>query len=409
MLLYRVVSPEIPENSTVPPFKYHDEVELDITAITNLGLGIGRVNNWVIMVPFVCIGERVRARIFKIHKNYSEADLLQVLVPSDKRVEPRCPLFGSCGGCQYQHMQYPEQLRLKRSHVHELLLKLGGIDVPVNECLSSEHEYHYRSKITPHFQRFRSEETFSIGFLSYGCRQKITDIPECLIATAGINSVWPKIRQDVLSSARTKKRGGTILLRDTFNGVETNSNACVEQDVGAYKFMFKAGSFFQNNPYLLPKMLDYAAHAGQGCDFLIDAYCGVGTFGIYAAKYFERIYGIEIDDDAIKLARKNAKINDVRNADFVSGDAAKIFVNVPFASENTCILIDPPRAGCGKDFIEQLLTFLPKKIVYISCAPDTQARDIAILKARYKISDVQPVDMFPQTRHIENIVTLDLK
>lgn len=388
------------------PFKYHDEVELTITAITNLGLGVGRVNDWVIMVPFVCIGERVRARIFRMHKNYSEADLIEVIERSSDRVHPRCPLFGHCGGCQYQHMKYSEQLRLKQSHVHELLLRLGGVDVPVNACLYSAHEYNYRSKITPHFQKFRNAESFDIGFLCHGCKQKIIDIPQCPIATIGINHALPAIREHTRQTAYKKKRGGTLLIRDSLEHIETNHNACIEQDVADMRFMFKAGSFFQNNPYLLPTMLDYATHTCQGCRYLIDTYCGVGTFGIYSARYFQQVYGIEIDDDAIMLAKKNATFNAVNNISFLSGDASQIFSGINFSAEDTCVLIDPPRAGCGEEFIKQLLSFLPKKIVYISCAPDTQARDISILGTEYTIIDVQPIDMFPQTRHIENIVTL---
>ena len=393
-----------------PPFGYHDVVELSIDSITNLGLGLGRVQNWVIMVPFVCVGERVRAKIFKSYKNYSVADLLEILQPSDKRVSPCCPLFGRCGGCQYQHMSYSEQTRLKRAQVQELLLRLGGVDVAVNECLSSPQVYNYRSKITPHFQKFRTPDTFSIGFLSYGCRQKLTDVPSCPIATDAINAALSSIRDDVRISARGKKRGGTVLIRDNLEHIETNSNACVTQTVGDFRFMFRAGSFFQNNPFLLPDMLKYAANrACEGCDYLIDAYCGVGTFGIYAARYFKNVRGIELDEDAISLAKKNVSLNNIENIAFFPGDAAQIFKDVDFPRDLTCVLIDPPRAGCGKEFIEQLLEFLPKKIVYISCAPDTQARDIAILKELYEIVDVQPVDMFPQTRHIENIATLILR
>ncbi len=391
------------------PFSYHEKVELTITTVTNLDFGIGRINNWVIMVPFTCVGERVCAKIFKNHKNYSQADLEDVLVTSENRTQPRCPLFGTCGGCQYQHMKYAEQLRLKRAHVQELFYKLGGIKLEVNECLYSSQEYHYRSKITPHFQKFRDVDSFKLGFLSYGCHQKITDVPQCPIATIGINAALPSVRQNTLLFARTRKRGGTLLIRDNLKNVVTDNNICVEQIIGDFCFRFKAGSFFQNNPYLLPQMLEYAANAGKGCKFLIDAYCGVGTFGLYAAKHFDHVYGIEINNDAIVFARENASINNIKNISFTTGNATRIFADITFPADDTCVLIDPPRMGCGKDFIEQLLSFLPRKIVYISCAPDTQARDVNILKTRYEITDVQPVDMFPQTRHIENIVTLVLK
>ncbi len=388
------------------PLKYHQELDLTISDITNLGLGVGRLNNWVVMVPFVCIGEKVRARIFRNHKNYSEADLLEVLEPAKERITPKCPLFGICGGCQYQHITYQEQLHLKCKQVKELLLRIGKVDVKVNECLYSSYEYGYRSKITPHFQKFREGESFNIGFLAYGCKRKIIDVKQCIIATNAINRALPAVREKIILEANKKKRGGTILLRDVNGEVVSDSNAKVKHSVNGINFQFQAGAFFQNNTYLLPKMIEYVVNASLGEKFLIDAYCGVGIFGICASKYFERVCGIETDEHAIMLASENARINSINNIDFISGDAADIFRNISFYSEDTCILIDPPRAGCSKNFLDQLLYFLPKKIIYISCAPDTQARDVFSLKDWYSVLEVQPVDMFPQTRHIENIITL---
>lgn len=397
---------QIPKNFVAKPFNYHEEVELLITAITNLGFGIGRIDNWVIMVPFVYIGELVKAKIFKNHKNYSEADLVKILEPSSKRVYPSCELFGICGGCQYQHIAYAEQLKLKREHVKEVLLKLGGLNVEVNECIHSEHEYKYRSKITPHFQKFKENQPFNIGFLAHGCHQKIVDVKKCAIATDAINIELNNVRDHIQSLAKTKKRGGTLLLRDTTNGVISDNNAKISQKIGDFTFKFKAGSFFQNNPYTLPKMIDFVTKSSLGCKFLVDAYCGVGVFGICSAEHFKNVYGVEIDKEAISFAHENAHINDIKNITFIAGDATSIFGNISFPSGDTCVLIDPPRAGCDASFINQLLSFEPKKIVYISCAPDTQARDLRILVEKYSIVTVQPIDLFPQTRHIENVVVL---
>ncbi|MDR3273865.1 MAG: class I SAM-dependent RNA methyltransferase [Puniceicoccales bacterium] len=402
------MDPQLPKNFVPKPFKYHEEVELRISAVTNLGLGVGRVNNWVVMVSFVCIGELVRVRIFRNHKNYSEADLVAVLEPSDGRIEPLCPLFGVCGGCQYQHIAYPAQLDMKRAHVREAMLRLGGIDADVSECIHSEHVYGYRSKITPHFQRLKSQDNFPIGFLANGCGSKLVDVEQCPIATEKINSELSIVRGQAKILAKTFKRGGTLLLREAKEGVATDSNAVVTQDIGKFIFKFKAGSFFQNNPHVLPKMVKFITEASCGCDHLVDAYCGVGVFGICLAEHFRGVCGVEIDADAISFARANAEANNIANISFISSDAARIFAKISFEAKHTCVIIDPPRSGCDGDFIGQILAFAPRKIVYVSCAPDTQARDLKILVSKYKVRELQPIDMFPQTRHIENVAVLEL-
>ena len=389
------------ENS---PLKYHEEIELTIDNITNLGYGVGRYNHWVVMVPYVCKGEKVLCRVYRNHPNYSEADLLKVIVPSPERVTPRCPLFGLCGGCQYQHIQYSVQQELKRQQVQELLLRLAKIDVPVQPLISQEPVYGYRSKLTPHFQR----DVTKIGFLKTGSRHDIVDVSECPIASEEINITLQKMRQDLIG--KPQKRGGTLLLRDTTLGVITDAKQIASQSIRPYTFLFYAGEFFQNNPYILPKFVDYITSeaSDSAINFLIDAYCGVGVFGICGSSKFESVIGIEINENAIKLAQENAKNNQIKNISFLSGSAEHLFIedNLP-PSDKTSIIIDPPRKGCDMAFLNQLVTFGPKKIVYVSCAPDTQARDLTfLLQKQYRIDKVQPFDLFPQTRHIENVVTL---
>lgn len=379
-----------------------------ISAITNLGLGVGRVNNWVIMVPFVCVGELVKARVFRNHKHYSEADLVEVLEPAAERVEPICPLFTMCGGCQYQHISQAAQLEMKRAHVREAMLRLGGIDRAVEPCMHSGHSYGYRSKITPHFQKFKAEKFFPIGFLARGCGAKLVDVERCPIATEGINSELTAVRERIRILAKTFRRGGTILLREAKGAITTDSNAVVTQSIGEFTFRFRAGSFFQNNPHALPMMVQFVGEASRGCTYLVDAYCGVGVFAICSAKYFSKVCAVEIDPDAISIARANAETNGISNISFIAGNAAKIFCQVSFPAEHTCVIIDPPRSGCDGDFMEQILAFAPRKIIYVSCAPDTQARDLKLLAAKYGVRTLQPIDMFPQTRHIENIAVLEL-
>ncbi|MDR1891059.1 MAG: class I SAM-dependent RNA methyltransferase [Puniceicoccales bacterium] len=393
-----------PKNFVAVPFKYHERVELTIDDITNLGMGLGRIDDWVVMVPYVFLGEVAIVRIHKNLKNYSIGDLIEVVKPSPDRIEPKCSLFGICGGCQYQHIRYEKQLDLKRHHVSTAMKKLAGITFPVNECLHGDRPYNYRSKITPHFQK----SVPPIGFLKEGMRT-IVDVEQCPIATESINNSLGAARENILRNKSSLKRGGTLLLRDLGQRVETNPKVVVSQKIGNFNFSYRAGEFFQNNPYALPRLTNFVVQAALGPKYLIDAYCGVGVFGIMAAKNFEKVLGIEVSETAINFARQNARANEIDNIRFIVGVAEQIFENAEFAGSETSIIIDPPRAGCAETFLSQLIAFCPAKIVYVSCAPDTQARDLKFLAQQYSIEEIQPIDMFPQTRHMENIVVLKWK
>ena len=252
---------DVPKNFVAEPFSYHQEVEFTVESLTNLGLGVGRVDGWVVMVPFVIPGERVRVRIFRNFTNYSEADLVEVLEASPDRVEARCGLYQTCGGCQYQHIDYTRQLAEKTRHVEELMQKIGEIDHPVEMAIGSPKVYHYRSKITPHYNRPNKDGSQPIGFLRHGRRNQIVDVPQCPIATEAINDALPEARDEARRAGGKKRRqrGGTLLLRDVVEGIVTEPQAIVSERVGELTFQFKVGEFFQNNPFILPQMVDYVA------------------------------------------------------------------------------------------------------------------------------------------------------
>jgi tRNA/tmRNA/rRNA uracil-C5-methylase (TrmA/RlmC/RlmD family) len=398
------------------PFPYHHELELVITTLTNRGVGLGRVPlpedptaQWVVMVPFTLPGERVRARVYRNHKNYSEADPVEILSPSSHRVGPRCPLFGSCGGCQYQHLAYAEQLVWKRQQVEELLLHMAGVAFPVAPVIGSPAEFGYRSKITPHFNPPRADGTMPIGFLRQGTRFDIIDVPHCDIATAAINQRLTTARAEVLAQRDTYKRGSTILLRDANGTVATEFDAVITETVGDLKLRFLARDFFQNNPFILPAFTSYVRDqaAASGARFLVDAYCGSGLFALSAAPAFERVAGVEISESSIVFAKQNAATNGITNATFMASDAAQIFAGLDFPAADTAVIIDPPRKGCDEAFIQQLVNFGPRTVVYVSCDPATQMRDLqGFFAAGYALSAVQPFDLFPQTRHLECVCTL---
>jgi 23S rRNA (uracil1939-C5)-methyltransferase/tRNA (uracil-5-)-methyltransferase len=456
------------------PFAYHAELELEIATLTNLGSGLGRIAlpgeaeaKWVVMVPFTLPGERVRVRIFRNHKNFSEADLIEVLHASPERVAPRCPLFGRCGGCQYQHLAYAAQLQWKRRQVAELLQHMAGIpDFPVAPVVGSPREYNYRSKITPHFHAPRrtnhgsrqcgagarlaapsdidavtaqnpEAETqnpsppVAIGFLRQGTRFDIVDVPYCPIATEAINVRLGAVREAVRAKQADYTRGATLLLREASGKVTTDYDAIITETIGPVvpagalagsglseyeaapplRLHFLARDFFQNNPFILPEFTRYVREqaAAGGARFLVDAYCGSGLFALSAASAFERVQGVEISASSVRFARENAAVNQIANATFTAGDAGAIFsgLDETFAPGETAVIIDPPRKGCDASFLNQLFAFGPRRVVYVSCDPATQMRDLRLFLDRsYKLNAAQPFDLFPQTRHLECVLTL---
>ncbi|MSU45752.1 MAG: class I SAM-dependent RNA methyltransferase [Lacunisphaera sp.] len=437
------------------PFPYHHELELEVSTLTNLGVGLGRVqlprsqvpglspqvsepaSGWVVMVPFTLPGERVKVRVYRNHKNYSEADLLDVLTPSPHRIAPHCPLFGQCGGCQYQHLTYAEQLKWKRQQVGELLKYMAGVEFTVAPVIGPPREFGYRSKITPHFHVGRDggvavppvNQATPIGFLKQGSRFDIVDVPQCPIATPEINAKLPEVRAKTLQrlAAGEYKRDATLLLRHSLEGVTTDYDAVITESIpqiGApptsaagipaagsprLQLRFLARDFFQNNPFILPAFTGYvrAQAAASGAKYLVDAYCGSGLFALSCAPAFARIAGIELSETSVKFATENAAANGITNATFRAGDAAQIFAGLDFPPADTAVVIDPPRKGCDESFLTQLFAFGPRAVVYVSCDPATQMRDLrGFLAAGYQLTAVQPFDLFPQTRHLECVITL---
>lgn len=404
---------QIPRNFHPEPFEYHQEVEVEIESLTNLGKGVARVKDWVVFVAYALPGETVLARVFRNTPTYSEADLVSVLKPSPDRVEPKCALFGQCGGCQYQNYAYEKQLEWKRQQVAELLEHMADIRFPVDPVHPSPVLYGYRSKITPHFQKPKKGEMGPIGFLLQGRRQQLIDVPKCPIASEAINRKLTEIRAEVTAQASSYKKGVTLLLRDSLDGyVCTDPTEMCEEMVGDLRFSFHAGEFFQNNPHILPAFADHVTSEAKGggeCSYLVDAYCGSGLFCLSAAREFEEAAGIEISQSSIDWAQRNARQNEIENVRFLQGDATNIFAEVEFDPAKTAVVIDPPRKGSSSEFLAQLLAFGPKRVVYVSCNPATQVRDLKMMEDSYGITRIQPFDLFPQTKHLECVVTLERK
>ena len=400
-----------PPRKFVPvPFSYHQEIELTIESLSNQGDGVGRIDNWVVFVPYTLPGEKVRARVYRNDKNCSSADLVEVLEPSPHRVEPQCPVFGHCGGCQYQHLNYEAQLKWKTEQVADLLRLQAGLALPVNPAIPSPVTYGYRSKITPHFHKPKDAKIGNIGFLKVGSRSEVCDIRQCPIAMDELNAALPAVRKSVHAAAAQYRRGATILMRASEGSVITNNNAICTEHVGDLTFNFLAGDFFQNNPFILPAFTGYVAEqaCASGAKYLVDAYCGSGLFALSLAHRFEKVLGVEVSETSADWARANARSNGITHASFLAASAEAIFEQVDFPAEETAVVIDPPRKGCDLVFLNQLFAFGPKRVVYVSCNPATQIRDLAEFdKAGYKVVEVQPFDLFPQTKHLECVATLE--
>jgi len=467
-------------------------MEGDLTSLNERGWAIGRIANeqpsdislpplkeglpstmerwdeWEVRVPTVLPGERVRAKIHKNYDTYSEADLVEVLRPSSIRIEPKCPLSGRCAGCQFQHLTITTQREWKTDTVRRGLEQqaiAGYNELPMlRPTLGTDETYGYRNKLTPHYDApYRNKETgnFQMGPIGFQqiCTRSIIDVEDCPIATPAINTkmketrieLHAKAKQGLLNGQKKRKRhrrnkgdvGATLLFREADPDedgnpvVVTESQEYMTTTVNGLQFRYLAGNFFQNNNYVVPLMVDGVINAaleptatGEKLSHFVDCYCGSGLFAISAASKFDVCVGIEVNSKAIEEATDNAKLNKIKNCQFVAASAEAIFssrfttqtnnddmnkdnddrvIVQDFPRNKTAVVLDPPRKGCSGSFLKQLYEYSPQRIIYMSCGPDTQARDAKgiVEIGGYDIISIQPYDLFPQTKHIECLMVFE--
>lgn len=376
----------------VPPFQNGERVKLTIHDLAFGGEGVGRVGEFVVFVAFVCPGEEVEVKITEIHKRFARAVLIRLLKPAPERVEPKCEYYSECGGCQYQHLDYAAQLRWKHKQIGDLFQRVGGFDPAlVLPLLPCPQPYGYRNRILVRSQWNRPAQKLDLGFMRQDCGL-VCDIERCAIAEPALNEAITEWRRNP-----PPKGGLKTTLRIPLEGWEVPEH-----------------SFFQNNFFALPALLDTTRSflRDAGSRHLIDAYCGVGFFGIELAGEVESFLGVELDAPAIRAARKNAASHGRTNGEFVSGDTDLLLPSLlqRLNPALTTVLLDPPRVGCRPPSLAILRETGPRQILYISCHPATLARDLKILCTddRYRLAAVQPVDMFPQTQHVECVADLRL-
>jgi 23S rRNA (uracil1939-C5)-methyltransferase len=463
-------------------FKKGSVVEVTIDSTAFKGKGIGRLDGIAVFVPGTAPGDKVKARIVRKKKKFIEAKLLEISDPSPIRIKPKCSHANVCGGCTWQHLPYPDQLRIKEQHVRDHIQRIAELDPEiVQPIIGCDKEFYYRNKMEYSFatRRWLTEEEinkdayvddsgFAAGLHAPGRFDKILNLNECHLQDPISFRILDFVRKYCISKAipafNNRENSGfmrhlvirnshytdhlmvnmvtykddpdiTGALKDALlhefpeittivNNVNDQPNPTaigrfehvlhgpgyIVDHIGNHSFKIHANAFFQTNTRQAEKLYSAArefAELDTG-GHLFDLYCGVGTLSLYMADKADRVTGIEIVDIAIENARFNAKENGVENVTFVLGDMKDTF-NERFLKENgmpDCVITDPPRSGMHPDVVNQLCNLNTKRLVYVSCNPSTMARDLKILKEHYEVETVQPVDMFPQTYHIEAVAKL---
>jgi tRNA/tmRNA/rRNA uracil-C5-methylase (TrmA/RlmC/RlmD family) len=372
------------------PLNVGDKLILTVDDIAFGGEGVGRVDDFVVFVPFVLVGEVVEAEITEVKKNFARAKPVRIEKSSSERVEPACRYFGKCGGCQYQHVEYAAQLRLKQKQIADLFERVGKISPGlVGAVVPCPKPYGYRNRIMIRSQWNKPEQKLNIGFVRWDCGL-VEDIEECKIAEPVLNEEIQRVR------AHPPPRGGLkVVLR-----------------VSPEDWDVPPDSFFQNNFSLLPKLVETVRGflCDSGARHLVDLYCGVGFFGIELADTVESFVGVEYDRRAVQSARRNALSRKVGNGEFIAKTVEEVLPELlgKFSMERTTVLLDPSRKGCLPQTLKLLREARPAQVIYVSCHPATMARDLNILcgDGVFDLMRVQPLDMFPQTQHVECVADL---
>lgn len=445
--------------------KKNDLITIKIEDIDISGNGVGKSDGFAYFVSGALPGETVRARIGKINKSYGFAQTDEILTASPQRRDPPCRYFEKCGGCTLQHLSYAAQLEWKTNHVKNTLARIGGIDAPVSFTLPSRHEFRYRNKAA---FPVGMDGLVKIGFYSARSHD-LLDIEDCPVQSKDVALLISQLKTWIAHnhiSVYDEKTGGGLLrhavVRTAANG-DMMLTLCINGEdipfrdelIAAFKYVLpRLKSIFlsinkhQNNTILGNRLRHvfgrkFITETISGLDFEIgphsflqvnaraaqslyntlfkmldlkktetvaDLYCGAGTITLPAAQRAKAAVGIEIVEEAAEDARRNARANGIENAAFIAGDVAKKFSKVLENIKPDAIILDPPRKGVEEGVLRACAASGAKRIGYVSCNPATLARDLKTLSALgYAISAVQPVDMFPQTAHVECVTMLHKK
>ncbi len=444
--------------------KKNDELIVDIIDYGANGEGIAKINGYTIFVLGALKGEKCKIHILKVLKTHAFAKVIQIIEKSDKRVEPDCSTFNKCGGCDLRHIAYSETLKIKQEKVQNLVNKMLKNKVKVNETVGMENPTFYRNKAI-----YPVTQDKKVGIFAKRSHN-IIPINECKIQTKISQEISKYILDNWKDSIYDEETGKgllrNIMVREGFktdeimlvlvqngekNVFETNSKLKIENVIkefpkiktivinvntektnvvlsrkniivygdgtitdrlGDYEFKISPNSFYQVNPVQTEKLYNLAIEGAKlkKDDILCDLYCGIGTIGIFASKYVEKVYGVEIVEEAIKDAKQNAEINNVDNIEFIQGDVEVAFNKMlDNGVKPSVVIVDPPRKGLESKTVQNLCNLKLDRLVYVSCNPATLMRDLQVLEDVYKIDSITPVDNFCYSSHIECVAVLEIK
>ncbi len=385
-----------------------ERVVIKIDSVAFGGEGVGRIDNYVAFVPFSAPGDELEIEITQVKKKFVRGKILKIIQPSPWRVIPPCRYYEKCGGCCYQHLDYQHQLAIKTKQVQDAFRKIGKIaEPPVSGIIASPSEYHYRGKA-----QFHAETTangLKIGFLDVS-GGRLINIDHCEIMEDTINEKIRLLRE----SKRVKQNDNDLTVWSECLAGDTHDKDSVVRVIKGKSFLVPRDGFFQANLYLTDKLVDEVCRLASSdkVNTLIDAYCGSGLFSVFLSPYAKNVIGIEINEKSVMYAGINAENAGVKNAGFIHDDMETVLQTgfLPVGDRADIIVLDPPRTGCDKTVLKAIVDLQPSKIIYISCNPATQARDVQYLsECGYHLISLQPVDMFPQTEHIEVVGFLEKK
>jgi len=430
-----------------------DRVTIKIESIAFGGQGVARVDNFVVFIPFAAPGDELEVEIVELKKKFARGRIATILKPSPLRTVPLCSYYENCGGCCYQHLNYEEQLKIKKKQVEDTFLKIGKfVNPPVLDTIASPQAYSYRGKAQLH--AVKNDSGCKLGFLDVS-GGKIADIERCEIMEETIND---KIR-DLRQNPKLLSQESNLTIWSESPSEASQDNSLIKRTVKGKEFFIPHDGFFQANLYLTERLVDDVCSLAMSgkVNTLVDAYCGSGLFSIFLSPYAQNVVGIEVSEKSVRFAESNAERQGVRNTKFICGEVERVlpqefaagadhgyesqskiwehfaascgvlypplrgivqpthsaalrFRNGSFTNKIDLLLLDPPRSGCDATVLKAIAALRPQKVIYISCNPATQARDIKYLcECGYDLLSLLPLDMFPQTEHIEVIGHLKLR
>ena len=384
---------------------------LSLESWGRLGEAVGYHDGREVFVLGGIPGEKVEAEVLRVRRGYASAQVVEVLTPSADRVDPPCDYYGRCTGCQWQHMGYSAQLDAKRAKVISALRRVGGFeDIEVRPVLPSPRQFGYRNHA-----RMTVGPDGALGFVHREVRGFVR-IEGCGLMHPGVNKIIEQLQdrcgETTQLSVRAGEQTGDFLVQPRLGAEDItipSGQTHYRESVGGREFRVASPSFFQVNTLQSEKLIDVVREGLEltGDETVLDAYTGVGAFAILLAPHARQVIAVEESAAAVEDARANAR--GIDNIDFVLGKTEDVLVGMETAPD--AVILDPPRAGCQPGALRGLIRLAPRRVVYVSCDPETLARDLKLLcggtHPRYRIQSIQPLDMFPQTHHVECVAVLE--